>query len=83
MDRCLCIPVHLDHPVDDHEIEMPPKSKRTVKDEWDEEEIKPEPDVEDGDAVQEEAVKKDETVDELVRTGSNSSEYALTFTSYL
>ncbi|KAI5448913.1 hypothetical protein NCC49_005766 [Naganishia albida] len=44
---------------------MPPKSKRTVKDESDEEEIKPEPDVEDGDAVQEEAVKKDETVDEL------------------
>ena len=43
------------------------KSKRTVKDESDEEEFKPEPEVKGEEAeVQGEAVKKDEDADELV-----------------
>jgi hypothetical protein len=47
------------------------KSKRTVKDESDEEEFKPAPDVKDEEAdTQEEPIKKDENVDESVSSGT-------------
>lgn len=52
------------------------KSKRTVKDESDEEEFKPAPDVKDEEAdAQEEPIKKDENVDELVSNGTRRTSF--------